>query len=265
MKKKLLSIAAACVLGVQAIAMPMIANAEQGTHYVEKSDFNDVSIGGAKGTGYYGLGIIMDGSPWLSKGSASVHYQTFYHDDQRNVNYCNFWSNSDKTGSGDGAGSMYFYNRNLAKTMGPYGIAEYDVRLKADTQDFNFMMGWFEDPTSSGFNAATQVALNLRFSLNGVTANNGVRTENLATLQADKWYKVRVTLDNNFEEYSAVVTDVETGKVVGSLLDAAYQASIPSGVTGIKTTGWGYIRGNTYDFDLTNVTIGKSDTKYSAQ
>ena len=36
MKKKLLSIAAACVLGVQAIAMPMIANAEQGTHYVEK-------------------------------------------------------------------------------------------------------------------------------------------------------------------------------------------------------------------------------------
>ena len=41
MKKKLLSIAAACVLGVQAIAMPMIANAEQGTHYVEKSDFND--------------------------------------------------------------------------------------------------------------------------------------------------------------------------------------------------------------------------------
>ena len=88
MKKKLLSIAAACVLGVQAIAMPMIANAEQGTHYVEKSDFNDVSIGGAKGTGYYGLGIIMDGSPWLSKGSASVHYQTFYHDDQRNVNYC---------------------------------------------------------------------------------------------------------------------------------------------------------------------------------
>lgn len=74
-----------------------------------------------------------------------------------------------------------------------------------------------EDPTSNGFNAATQVALNLRFSLNGVTANNGVRTENLATLQADKWYKVRITLDNNFEEYSAVVTDVETGKVVGSL------------------------------------------------
>ena len=74
MKKKLLSIAAACVLGVQAIAMPMIANAEQGTHYVEKSDFNDVSIGGAKGTGYYGLGIIMDGSPWLSKGGTEHRY-----------------------------------------------------------------------------------------------------------------------------------------------------------------------------------------------
>ncbi len=44
-----------------------------------------------------------------------------------------------------------------------------------------------------------------KISLNGVTANNGVRTENLATLQAEKWDKVRVTLDNNFEEYSAVV------------------------------------------------------------
>ena len=58
MKKKLLSIAAACVLGVQAIAMPMIANAEQGTHYVEISDLNDVSLGGAKGTGYYGQTVI---------------------------------------------------------------------------------------------------------------------------------------------------------------------------------------------------------------
>ena len=67
MKKKLLSIAAACVLGVQAIAMPMIANAEQGTHYVENSDFNDVSIGGAKGTGYYGLGFIIRHSIMMIK------------------------------------------------------------------------------------------------------------------------------------------------------------------------------------------------------
>ena len=42
MKKKLLSIAAACVLGVQAIAMPMIANAEQGTQYVTNSHLFDI-------------------------------------------------------------------------------------------------------------------------------------------------------------------------------------------------------------------------------
>ncbi len=265
MKKKLISMIAVGVLAVQALAVPMMVNAEESVSYVDHSDFNDVAIGGAKGTGYHGLGIIMDGSPWLSKGSASVHYQTFSYDDQRKVNYCNFWTNSDKTGSGDGAGSMYFYNRNLSAVnqMGPYGLVEFDVRIKPDSQDFNFMMGWFEDPTSGGFNAATDVALTIRFGLNGVTANNGVRTANLATLDADKWYKVRVTIDNNFEEYSAVITDIETGKVVGSLEDAAYSSSKPASLSGIKTTCWGYIRNNTYNFDMTNVTIARADKKYS--
>ena len=134
MKKKLISIIAAGILGVQALAVPMMASDEESKAYVNKSDFNDVSIGGAKGTGYHGLGIIIDGSPWLSKGSASVHYQTFSYDEQRKVNYCNFWTNSDKTGSGDGAGSMYFYNRNLSAVnqMGPYGLVEYDIRIKPD-------------------------------------------------------------------------------------------------------------------------------------
>ena len=265
MKKKLISIIAAGILGVQALAVPMMASAEESVSYVNNSDFNDVSIGGAKGTGYHGLGIIIDGSPWLSKGSASLHYQTFSYDEERKVNYCNFWTNSDKTGSGDGAGSMYFYNRNLTtgNQMGPYGLVEFDVRMKADSQDFNFMMGWFEDPTSSGFNAATDVALTIRFSLNCLTANNGVRTENLATIQADKWYKVRVTIDNNLEEYNAVVTDIATGKAVGTLEGAAYSSSKPTGLFGIKTTCWGYIRNNTYNFDMTNVTIAKSNTKFS--
>ncbi|MDY3972496.1 MAG: hypothetical protein SOZ28_07310 [Clostridia bacterium] len=265
MKKKLISIIAAGILGVQALAVPMMASAEESKAYVNKSDFNDVSIGGAKGTGYHGLGIIIDGSPWLSKGSASVHYQTFSYDEQRKVNYCNFWTNSDKTGSGDGAGSMYFYNRNLSAVnqMGPYGLVEYDIRIKPDSQDFNFMMGWFEDPTSSGFNAATDVALTIRFGPNGVTANNGIRTANLATLATDKWYKVRVTIDNNLEEYNAVITDIDTGKTVGSLEAAAYSSSKPAALTGIKTTCWGYIRNNTYNFDMTNVTIARSDTKFS--
>ena len=45
MKKKLISVLAAGILGIQAIAVPMIANAEQGVQYVNCSDFNDVSIG----------------------------------------------------------------------------------------------------------------------------------------------------------------------------------------------------------------------------
>lgn len=267
MKKKLISVLAAGILAVQAITVPMFVNAEEGVAYVNNSDFNDVSIGGAKGTGYHGLGIILDGSPWIMKGSASVHYQTFSYDDVRKVNYCNFYSNSDKTGSNDGAGSCYIYNRNLtpANQMGPYGLAEFDIRLKPDTQNFNFMMGWFEDPTSGGFNAATDVAVNITFGLNGVTATNGRRMENLASLSADKWYKVRVMLDINVEEYSVVITDAETGKAVGSLTEAAFGAAKPEGLKGIKTTCWGYIRGNTYNYDMTNVTIARSDTKYTIQ
>ncbi|MBQ8300384.1 MAG: hypothetical protein IJX57_00215, partial [Clostridia bacterium] len=55
---------------------------------------------------------------------------------------------------------------------------------------------------------------------------------------------------------------VETGKEVGSLKEAAWKASIPEGVVGIKTTCWGYIRGNTYNYDMTNVTIARSDAAF---
>ncbi len=271
MKKKIISIIAASVLGVQALAMPIMANAEESRTYVDHTDFSDVSIGGAakvgpNGSGYYGLGIIIDGSPWLSKGSAGIHYQTFCYDEQRKVNYINMYSNSEKGGAA-GEGSMYFYNRNLTNgnQMGPYGIAEFEIRLKPDTQNFCFMMGWFEDATSGSFNRATDLALNLTIGLDGVTASNGPRTENLGTLTADKWYKVRVTLDNKLEEYNAVITEVDTGAVVGSLDGMAYMASIPSTLFGIKTTCWGYVRGNTYNYDMTNVTIGRSETKYPMQ
>ncbi len=272
MKKKLISIIAAGILGVQALAVPMLANAEESQTYVNNSDFSDVAIGGLSksgpnGMGYYGLGIILDGSPWLSKGSASVHYQTYSYDETRKVNYVNMYSNSDKTGGNDGAGSMYMYNRNLTNgnQMGPYGLVEFDVRIKPDSQNFNFMMGWFEDPTSGGFNASTDVALSLTFSPEGITASKGSSSANLASIKTDKWYKVRVTLNNKLEEYNAVVTDIDTGAVVGSLEAAPYSASKPAELFGIKTTCWGYIRGNTYNYDLTNVTIAKSATAYPVQ
>lgn len=263
--KKIVSVIAAGILAVQALALPMMVSAEESVTYVNHSDFNDVAIGGAKGTGYHGLGIIIDGSPWLSKGSASVHYQTFSYDDARKVNYVNMWSNSDKTGSGDGAGSMYLYNRNLSAVnqMGPYGLAEFEIRIHEDSQSFGFMMGWFEDPTSGGFNAASDCAFNMTFTQDGVVSTNGSQTSNVAELKPEKWYKVRVTLSNPLEEYNVVITDVETGKEVGSLKEAAWRASIPSGVTGIKTTCWNYNRGNTYNYDLTNVTISRADTPFA--
>ncbi len=267
MKKRILSVVAAGLLAVQALAMPMMASAEESVSYVNKSDFNDVSIGGAKGTGYHGLGIIIDGSPWLSKGSASKHYQTFMYDDARKVNYVNMWTNSDKTGSGDGAGSMYMYNRNLSalNQMGPYGLAEFDVRVHEDSQLFNFMMGWFEDPTSNGFNSATDCAFNMTFGPESIDATNGPQTARVCEIKPNKWYKVRVTLNNPLEEYNIVVTDAETGAAVGKVEAAAWKASIPSGISGIKTTCWGYIRGNTYNYDLTNVTIARSDAPFSVE
>ena len=147
--------------------------------------------------------------------------------------------------------------------MGPYGIAEYDIRIHSDSQKFNFRMGYFDDPTSSGFDASKTVALTLEYSPDGIIASNGPRTEKVATITPEKWYKVRVTLNNKFEEYCVSVTDIETGKVIGQLEDASYSCAKPSDVNGIKITCWGYMRGNTYNYDLTNVSIARSDTKYS--
>ena len=266
MTKKLVSIIAAGMLAVQALAIPMVS-AEDTAKYIENSDFTDCSIGGNSGQGYYGLGIILDGSPWLSKGSASVHYQTYSHDDVRNVNYCHMYSNSDKTGSGDGAGSFYMYQRNLTAVnqIDPYGLVEFDVRVHEDSQNFNFMMGWFEDPTSGGFNGDTDVCVNLVFGPNGIQGNDGKRMVTLAAIVPEKWYKVRVTTNNKFEEYSATITDIDSGKTIGALEDVAYKSAKPEGLKGIKTTCWGYIRGNTYNYDLTNVTIARSNDKYSAK
>ena len=270
MKKKIISLLAVAALGVQALAMPMLANAEESVSYVNHSDYSDVSIGGAggqgpNGKGYYGLGIILDGSPWLSKGSASVHYQTFMYDEDTKRNYCNFWSNSDKSGGDDGAGSMYVYNRNLTNgnQMGPYGIAEFDIRTHEENGgSIGFWMGWFEDPTSGGFNPSSDIAVDLTISPESITAYDGKAIKNITAIKPEKWYTVRVTIDNKLEEFNVVVKDKETGAVIGNGEGLAYKASKPDGLFGIKTTCWAYLRGNKYNYDLTDVTIGKSDTKF---
>lgn len=250
-KKKLISVLASAVLAVQAAAVPIVANAEAHATYVTNSDFLDCAVGGAVGTPIYGLGIITDGSPWLTKGSASRHYQTFYHDDENNVNYCNMYSNSDKQKEGDGAGSMYMYQRDTTSNFSQtYGYCQFDIRMNSGS--FELSYGSFSDPTSN----TNYKANSLIFSSTGVTAYDGARQVALASLKTGQWYTVKIVIDNVLQSNSISVTDKKTGKVVGTLEDAAYWQGDCK-----KVCIWcfGYIRGNAYDYDLTNVTIAKTD------
>ena len=247
MNKKIVSVFASAVLAIQAAAMPIIANAEAHATYVTDSDFMDCAVGGAVGKPLYGMGIIMDGSPWLSKGSASEHYQTFYHDDENDVNYCNRYSN------GDGAGSMYMYQRDTTSNFSQtFGYCQFDIRMNSGK--FNLMYGSFSDPTSN----TNYVANTLTFDSSSITANDGSRQVSLASIKSGQWYTVKIMVDNVLQSSSISVTDKKTGKVIGMLEDAAYQQDQ---CTKVCIWCFGYIRGNAYDYDLTGVTIAKTDGK----
>lgn len=250
MNKKLFSVIAAAVLSIQAAAMPIIANAEASATYITNSDFKDCAVGGNTENPIYGLNIILDGSPWLSKGSASKHYETFYYDEERGVNYCNMYSNSDKSGTNDGAGSMYMYQRDTTQNFAQtYGYCQFDVRMHEGL--FQLMLGSFSDPTSN----TNYLANTLEFTATGITAFDGSRQVQIASISPEKWYTVKIAVDNVLQSVSISVTDVESGKVIGQLDDAVYQSLDCN-----KVCIWcfGYKRGNTYNYDLTNVTIDKS-------
>ncbi|MDD6483815.1 MAG: hypothetical protein PUF72_04465 [Clostridiales bacterium] len=249
---KLISVISALVLTAGAVLAPAVANAEAHATYITNSDFSDCAVGGAKGLGYYGLGIITDGSPWLIKGSASVHYQTFMHDDERNVNYCNMYSNSDKTGSGDGAGSMYMYQRDITTTFEQnYGHMKFDVRWNSGA--VSLMLGSFSDPTSN----TDYIANTIKIGDGAITAMNGSQTKTIAQLQAGKWYTVEIVVCNALQEMDILVKDAN-GKTVGSGEDYSYQQKECDKV---RIWCFGYIRGSAYDYDLTNVTIENSMEK----
>lgn len=251
-KKKLVSLFAAAALSIQAIAMPIIADAEAHATYVTDSDFMDCAVGGAVGKPLYGMGIICDGSPWLTKGSASEHYQTFYYDDENDVNYCNMYSNSNKT-PGDGAGSMYMYQRDTTQNFSQtFGYCQFDIRVHSGRFELSF--GSFSDPTSN----TNYKANSLIFDASGVTAYDGSRQVSLASMKADTWYTVKIMVDNVLQSVSISVTDKKTGKVVGMLENASYWQDQ---CTKVCIWCFGYIRGNAYDYDLTNVTIAKTDGK----
>lgn len=253
MNKKLIAGVSAALIAVQSLAMPIIANAEASATYITDSCFTDCAIGGAKNKGYYGLNIILDGSPWLSKGSASKHYETYMHDDERDVDYCNMYTNSDKTGSNDGAGSMYMYQRDTTQNFQQtFGYCQFDIRMHEGLM--NLMLGSFSDPTSN----TDYIANTITFTPTSITAMDGTAATTLANISENKWYTVKIAVNNILKEMDISVTDVETGKIIGSVEKAAYQQSACEAV---RIWCFGYSRGYTYDYDITHVTIDKSTDK----
>lgn len=249
MKTKLITLLAAGALTVQGAVMPVIAGAEASATYITHSDFKDCAVGGAVGDGYYGLNILLDGSPWLTKGSASKHYETYMRDDERKVNYCNFWTNSDKSGSNDGAGSMYVYQRDTTSNFQQnFGYCEFDIRMHQGLM--NLMYGSFTDATSN----TNYLANTISFTPETITAFDGSSGKTIAQIKPDTWYKVKIMINNKLQETSISVSDM-TGKVVGILEEASYQQG---DCDKVRTWCFSYVRGNTYDFDLTDVTIDKS-------
>lgn len=252
MNKRLISVFSAVAFAIGTAAMPIIANAEAHATYVTDSDFSDCAVGGATDNPIYGMGIIMDGSPWLSKGSSNRHFETFYYDEENKTNYCNMYSESNKSGN-DGAGSMYMYQRDTTSNFSQtYGYCQFDIRMISGT--FELCYGSFSDPTSNTNYRANTLVL----SANQITTHDGARTVTLASIKPNQWYTVKIMVDNILQSTSLSVTDKKTGKVVGMLEDAAYQEEACK-----KVCIWcfGYIRGNAYNYDLTHVTIAKTDGK----
>lgn len=246
-KTKFISLLAVLAIGAQSAMMPILANAEASAMYIENSDFSDCAIGGAVGKAYYGLNILLDGGPWLSKGSATQHYETYMHDDERNVNYCNFYSNSEATGSG--SGSMYVYQRdttsNFAQT---FGHCKFDIRMNEG--QMQLQIGSFSDPTSN----TDYIANTISFNTQSVSATNGGQTKTIASIKPGEWYTVDIAINNPLQEVDITVAD-SSGKIIGQAEGLAYQQQQCEAV---KIWCFGYVRGIPYNYDLTNVTIEKS-------
>ena len=249
--RRLISILSALAIGASVMMIPAVANAEVSATYITNSDFSDCAVGGAKGLGYYGLGIIKDGSPWLSKGSANEHYETFMYDEERKVNYCNMYSTSNKSGS-DGAGSMYMYQRDLTSNFSQtWGHMKFDLRWNSGA--FNLMFGSFSDPTSN----TNYLANTIRIGDGQITAKDGSQTKTIAQIQSGEWYTVDIVTCNPLQEVDIIVRDSK-GKAIGSGEDLSFEQRECDKV---RIWCFGYIRSNAYDYDLTNVTIEKSDDK----
>lgn len=82
----------------------------------------------------------------------------------------------------------------------------------------------------------------------------GSSEKRIASISPDTWYTVKIMINNKLQECSISISDMD-GKIIGMLEEGGYQQAACENV---RTWCFGYIRGNTYDYDLTNVTIDKS-------
>lgn len=253
LRNKLVSLFAVSAIAAGMIVVP--TTAEVTPVYINHSDFSDVAIGGSSESGgIYGMGIIMDDSPWLTKGSTDITYATYLHDDERDVNYCRFYANCEKQGS-YGAGSKYVYQRDTSSDYTQeYGLCEFDVRLRAGS--WSMMFGDFTDATSN----TNYIAGQINFTEGAVTASSVAGTQNICSLDTDTWYKVRIIVNCKTQEYSLKITDMN-GNTVGSAEDVIW---VQSACTGIRTWCFAYAKGTgEYCYDVTDVSIDKSSDKYT--
>lgn len=250
MKKKAVSLIMSLALAASAIAsIPALVGAEayvnQEEIYVNNSDFTDVSAG------VPGLQITIDGQPWLFKGSAGVHTETYM--SEKDMNYVNFKSDSKKAGV-DGEGSWYFYNRNEKKPMAEYGFTKFDIRLQSGI--VNLDMGDFTDPTKGNANLAAEVIFDASTgSIKAKTVSDKMVDVVSSGIETGKWYTVQVDINAKLQEYTVTVTDPATGKELGKAEELVF---VQKACEVIKTTCFSYVR-KTYghEFDLTNITVAR--------
>ena len=132
-------------------------------------------------------------------------------------------------------------------------MCEFDVRMHDGK--FNLMFGDFTDPTSN----TNYIAGTLSFDTTSITAANKGSSTVVANIEPEKWYTVKITVNNIFQEYSVQVKDA-SGKVIGSAENCGY---VQSQATGIRIWCFGYVKNaGPYRYDLTNVTIAKGSEKF---
>lgn len=252
MNKKIISLLAAAVLSIQAIMIPVVANAEaavtKGDIFIHESDFSEFAeMGGI----IDGVNVIPgSGSPdsWLTKGSAGTQSAIFRKTDEGN--YANFKSDSVKNGTA-GEGSWYWYNRTNNGHIVDKGFMKFDIRMNSG--NIELVLGSFTDPTKGMSPAAIDIDFNT--SSGQITAaSTGGRVERVCSLETGKWYTVQIDIDMKLQEYDVTVTDAD-GKEVGKVEEVVF---VDTSCTEIKTKCFAYIRKeNGHDFDLTNVTIAR--------